>query len=233
MNFSKVLIVLMSISLIAFAQVKELPKPDIIEVGKISKGGIIEGNIEFVNTTDDIIEIAEIKPSCGCTAINPDKLVYASGESVSIPYSIDTEKFSGVIQKSITISFKDNNPKKQTFFVRANVVTDLTVSPRFVNFQNVPQNPDTVISEFFELENESDSPIEITSIRVENEFIKVIPESVVIPAGKSHLVRLEFTPSKVGRHNAKVLIDVNHPTEKEKKLPVFANVNEVMLEGSR
>lgn len=223
-TLTSLITILMILSLSAFGQEVEFKNPKIIEVGKISKGGIIEGTLDFVNNSGQAVEIEKIKPSCGCTTIEPDQLVYASGESGSIPYTIDTEKFNGVIQKSITIHFKDNTPAKQTFFIRANVVTDISISPRFINFQNVEQNADTTLTEFFEIENESDQAIEIVSIYTKSPLVKVVPESVEIPAGKSHLIRLELVPSEPGRHNAQILISANHTKEKEKKIPVFVNV---------
>ncbi len=215
-------IVVLSFSL--SAQQVEFLHPDVIEMGKIRQGEVIEGKIEFNNTGTEPVEIETVKPSCGCTAVTPDKMVYNSGEVASIPFTIETDKFQGVIRKNITVMFKNVTPKTKTIYVQANVVTDYSISPRFINFQKVPLNPDTTVSEFFEIENTSDNDIEISKIYAENEFVKVSPGSVTIPSGKSHLIRVEFVPNKTGRHNTSVVIEANHKAEKQRKLPVFINV---------
>ncbi|MCB0290178.1 MAG: DUF1573 domain-containing protein, partial [Calditrichaeota bacterium] len=150
------LFTLLMLTVALMGQQVEFKNPKMIEVGKISQGEKIQGTIEFTNTGSTPVEIAEVKASCGCTAVKPEKMVFASGESTSIPYTIDTERFSGVIQKSISIIFKDMEPAAHTFFVRAEVVTSMTISPRYINFKNVTQNADTTLTEFFEITNETD-----------------------------------------------------------------------------
>lgn len=152
------LFTMLMLSVTLLGQQVEFKNPKMIEVGKISQGETIQGTIEFTNTGSTPVEIAEVKASCGCTAVKPEKMVFASGESTAIPYTIDTERFSGVIQKSISIIFKNMEPAAHTFFVRAEVVTSMTISPRYINFKNVTRNADTTLTEFFEITNETDAP---------------------------------------------------------------------------
>lgn len=216
---------------IAFAQQVEFLHPNVIELGKVQQGEILEGKIEFKNTGDVPVEIESIRPSCGCTAVTPEKMVYESGETAVIPFSIKTKNFSGLIRKSIKVTFKNMEPRTYTFFAQATVVTDLNITPKYINFYQVDMNADTVITEYFEIENTSDATIEITKIRTDSKFLKVAPESVVVPSGKSHLVRLDFTPTEAGRHNTQIHIESSLKTENQKDLPVFIYVRDP-LKGS-
>ncbi|MCB0261027.1 MAG: DUF1573 domain-containing protein [Calditrichaeota bacterium] len=227
------LFTLLMLTVALMGQQVEFKNPKMIEVGKISQGEKIQGTIEFTNTGSTPVEIAEVKASCGCTAVKPEKMVFASGESTSIPYTIDTERFSGVIQKSISIIFKDMEPAAHTFFVRAEVVTSMTISPRYINFKNVTQNADTTLTEFFEITNETDTPLAITKVYTDNQHVSAFPASVSIPAGKSHLFRIELKPIEVGRHNAKIMIQVDNQKDQEKALPIFVNVTAQLVEGSK
>ena len=227
------LFTLLMLTVALMGQQVEFKNPKMIEVGKISQGEKIQGTIEFTNTGSTPVEIAEVKASCGCTAVKPEKMVFASGESTSIPYTIDTERFSGVIQKSISIIFKDMEPAAHTFFVRAEVVTSMTISPRYINFKNVTQNADTTLTEFFEITNETDTPLAITKVYTDNQHVSAFPASVSIPAGKSHLFRIELKPIEVGRHNAKIMIQVDNQNDQEKALPIFVNVTAQLVEGSK
>jgi hypothetical protein len=222
--FIFILFVLFNFSL--NAQQVQFLHPEVIEMGKIAQGGVIEGAIEFKNIGTAPVEIEEVKPSCGCTAVTPDKMVYNSGEIAKIPFSIKTEGFQGVIRKSIRVTFKNAEPKDNTFYIQANIIADINLNPRFINFPKVALNPDTTVAEFFEIENGSDHDIEINKIYPDNDFLKVSPETVTIPAGKSQLIRVEFKPDKVGRHNTTVVIESKEDSEKTRKLPVFINVSE-------
>ncbi len=217
---------LMLFPILGAAQQVEFLHPKVIDVGKVPKGEVIKGELKFVNKSGEMVEIENIRPSCGCTAVTPDKMTYASGDTAIIPYTIETKDFNGLIRKSIKITFKNAEPKSQMFFIQAQVIADININPRFINLLKVPLNPDSTITEFFEIENASEQPIEIERMASSKPFLKIIPESVTIPAGKSHLIRLEFTPEETGRFNAYVTIHTNHKTQPELRLPVFINVVE-------
>lgn len=213
------------------AQQVEFLHPKVIELGKVQQGEILEGKIEFKNTGDVAVEIQAIKPSCGCTAVTPEKMVYNSGETATIPFSIKTENFHGLVRKSIKVIFKNIEPKTYSFFAQATIVTELNITPRHINFKQVELNADTVITEYFEIENTSDKSIEIHKIHTDSRFLKISPESIVVPSGKSHLVRLDLTPSKGGRHNTQIYIESNLNPAGQKNLPVFIYVSDP-LKGS-
>lgn len=199
----------------------EFLHPKVIDLGKISQGQVAEGKIEFVNKGSAPVEIEAIRPSCGCTAVTPSKMVYAPGETAVIPFSLKTAGFNGVVRKTIKVTFKNIEPNSFTFTAQANVITELNITPNFVNFYQVALQPDTTVTEYFEIENTTEQAVEITKISTDSKFIKISPETVTIPPGKSHLVRVDLVPSEPGRHNTQVNIDSNLQTEGHKSLPVF------------
>lgn len=235
---STILVMLLGLILgwgnIVFSQEVEFLNPDIIDYGDVPQGEEIKGEIKFVNKGSEPIELEGVRPQCGCTAVKPDKMVYASDEMAIIPFSVDTKKFRpGVIRKSIHVAFKNAPQLSKTIFIQAKVVTDLNVNPRFINFQQVMLNPDTLYSEFIEIENTSSEDIEITKISTTSDLLKIHPESVVVPAGKSHLVRLELTPKVTGRHNTTVTIETNNSRTPIFSVPVFINIRETHPTGSK
>ena len=206
------------------AQSVEFITPTIVDHGKVSKGDIIKGEIEFLNSGDKTLELESIKASCGCTAVEPSKMTYEPGEKARIPFTVETKNFSGVIRKNIKLNFVNAEPKTQMVVVQANVITDLAINPKFVNFRQVNMNADTTVTEYFEIENTSDADISITGMSATNTELQIFPSETVIPAGKSHLIRLEFIPAKVGRHNTRITIKTDHTLQNELTLPVYINV---------
>ena len=214
------------ISGFAIAQTVEFLHPKIIEYGKIPQGEVIKGEIRFVNNGEMPLELDGVRPSCGCTAVKPDKMTFAAGETAVIPYEVKTVNFHGIIRKTIQLTFKNATAEKETIVIQANVTTDMSINPRYVNFRNLSLNPDTTYTEFFEIENGSENSLAVTRIFSENAALKVTPAEVTIPPGKSHLIRLEFIPNKAGRQNAKVVIETNNPRVSSQNLSVFINVKE-------
>ena len=68
-----------------------------------------------------MVELVDVRTSCGCTAVKPEKKIFEPGETAHIPYTIETERFSGVVRKSIRLVFKDEDPKSEVLFVEANI----------------------------------------------------------------------------------------------------------------
>ena len=200
----------------------------IIDVGEIAQGEPIKGAIEFVNNGQTPVEVEEVKPSCGCTVASLEQKVFAAGEKAHIPFTIDTEKFSGSIRKTIRIYFKggaESKPSSEVVVVQAQIKTDLKISPKYLTMRNIAVNPDTVISKFFEIENTSDSAIEINRIYSSDKRLIVSPETAEIPAGKSHLVRLDFTPDQPGSLNPVIHIEAKNRKQRQLSLRVFIYVS--------
>jgi len=232
-NFLTGLALLVLLNAFAYAQQVEFLNPEILDFGKVPQGEVINGTIRFVNKSATPITVEDVRPSCGCTAVKPEKMVYASGETANIPFTIKTDKFSGMITKTIRVIFKDIEPKTHVVTARATVVTEVNVTPRFLNFQNIVLNPDTLVTDFFEIENTTDHPVTIDKISSPSELITIVPNAATIAPGKSHLIRVEVKPSTVGRHNTSILIETSNKKIVKKKLPVFFNVREMHLSGSK
>ncbi|HQU73726.1 MAG: DUF1573 domain-containing protein [Calditrichaeota bacterium] len=198
----------------------------VYNMGVVTQGDMLEGKIEFINKSGATLTIKDIQTSCGCTAVTPPQKMYAAGETASIPFSINTDRFTGPIHKSIKIVFEEEAVPAQVVMVEANVRTDLNISPKYINLPSLIVNPDTLISEFFEIENKSDHAILIKKISANNPAYTLSPASVEIPAGKSQLVKLDFVPKEKGRFNGRVLVEADHQRQSLLELRVFINVTD-------
>ena len=210
------ILVLVLLSFGAYGQVKLL-HDKIINHGAVKQGDVIKGNIQFINKSNEPIELEDVRTSCGCTAVKPEKMIFEPGE---------TKQFTGVIRKTIRLVFRDKSIRPEVIFVEANITTDLVISPRFINFQKVILNPDTILNEFIEVQNNSQKQLAITNVYADNDLLTVFPNSTVIPPGKSQLLRVDLTPTKVGRFNSNIIIKTDHKNFSSKNIPVFINIHE-------
>lgn len=226
MNSAKFIVLILAILITPLlSQQVEFLNPETIDAGKINEGENIQGSIKFVNVGVTPVTIKNVRTSCGCTAAKPDKKTYAVGDTAEINYTVKTRGFKGNIAKSIRISFAEENIKDASFTIRAYISKDINITPNYLQFQPVSQNSDTIITEFFEVQNETEAPVEIKKITVYNNLLKITPENAVIPPHKSHLFQVKFTPTESGRHDTRISIESDYTKEPIMYLPVFIQVS--------
>lgn len=199
--------------------------PDVIDVGDVVEGDNAEGEIKFVNIGAEQLKINNIRTSCGCTAAKPDKKVYLRGDTVAIHYTLKTRGFKGIVKKSIRIDLEGSEAKNISFTIQANVITKMKLIPDYLNLGQLPINPDTTITVYFEIQNDSDEPIKITKITQNREILKITPLNAEIPPHKSQLFRIEYQPDQAGRQDTRITIDTNYDAKPRLYLPVFINIS--------
>lgn len=92
------------------------------DFGKVEEGKIVETTFEFKNTGQGILEIIDVKTSCGCTAAIPKKRKLNPGESSEIKVELDTTNRVGIMSRLITIKSNDPDTPEIYLTVRAEVI---------------------------------------------------------------------------------------------------------------
>lgn len=78
------------------------------DFGQIPKGIPATFAFEFVNNGEAPVTIADVKPSCGCTAADYSKEAIAPGEKGFVKAEFNAAK-EGVFNKSVTVRFGDGS----------------------------------------------------------------------------------------------------------------------------
>ena len=92
------------------------------DFGTIEEGQSAEHEFEFSNTGKSDLIIRKIKPSCGCTTVEPADKVIGPGKKSSFKASFNTKGFSGRNAKSITVI--SNDPVNPTIILRMSGVVN-------------------------------------------------------------------------------------------------------------
>ena len=226
MSPAKLTLVMISLFVASvFGQQIEFLNPKDIDVGRIHEGEKIEGSIRFVIQGEGPITITNVKTSCGCTAAKPDKETYASGDTAAINYTIKTDGFNGSIHKSIRIDLDGADVKNASFTIHAVISKDINITPGFLQFGHVSLDNDSAVTEFFEIQNDMDVPVQIKKVTVYNDLIKIIPEKTTIPPHKSHLFQVRLNPPKeAGKYDTRISIESDYTKRPVMYLPVFIQV---------
>jgi hypothetical protein len=217
-------LVFLSISSLFSQQIAYL-SPEVIDVGNVVEGEVVQGEIKFINNATEQLKINNIRTSCGCTAAKPDKEAYSPGDTVVINYTLKTRGFKGVLKKDIRIDLEGLEPSNISFTIQANVITMMKLIPDYLNLGQLPVNPDTTITVYFEIQNDWDEPIKITKITQNRNILKITPLNAEIPPHKSQLFRIDYQPDQVGRQDTRITIDTNYDAKPRLYLPVFINIS--------
>ncbi len=91
------------------------------DFGHVQEGKILELNIPLKNTGNDILEVKDVKTSCGCTAALLSSKKLQPGETGNLKIEFDTSGRSGETTRTITIYSNDPTSAQQVITISANI----------------------------------------------------------------------------------------------------------------
>lgn len=102
---------------------------DTYEFGKITQGDVVEHEFKFTNTGEHDLKLENVKPSCGCTALEWPREAIAPGESRTIKAKFNSAGKMGKQMKYITIVYNGNPRIARIMFTGEIVPKDATADP--------------------------------------------------------------------------------------------------------
>lgn len=91
-----------------------------VDVGTVPKGELIKQVFKVKNTGKGDLHITDVKPSCGCTVSEFDKVIKPGAEG-KILLTVETKNFQGPISKTALVVTDDPTSPQMTIFLTANV----------------------------------------------------------------------------------------------------------------
>ena len=226
---------------------RAIPTEPIKDFEVVAKGEVIVHEFEIKNEGTAPLEITDVRPACGCTIANYDKVI-APGATGKIKATVKTDNFAGPISKSIAVFTNDPDNAKIQLVVKAKVKPYIAMLPGFARYNYVQGEPVAPI--YQNLWSADGSDVKVLSVKPPYDHLKVTfheaTEEELDPKGKGRQWRFEFIldpNSPVGALRDYVEIRVDHPKQKVLKIPVSgfvrprqhitpANVDFGKLEGN-
>jgi hypothetical protein len=94
------------------------------DFGKIKQGDQVSTEFVFTNAGKGVLNIRNIRASCGCTISNLEKNDLGPGESASIKITFNSRGRRGIQQKSISVFSNDPANPTQRITIKARVEVD-------------------------------------------------------------------------------------------------------------
>jgi len=144
------------------------------DVGQVAKGEPIKHVFVLKNAGTADLHITDVKPSCGCTVPEFDKVIKPGAEG-KVTLTVDTKNFSGPISKTALVVSDDPALPQMTLFLTAYVKPFVEALPYgFFRIQTLTGEPSS--SELFLVSDEPD--FKPTKPEVSQTYLKV----AIVPA---------------------------------------------------
>lgn len=168
-------LVAFTFSSVAFGQeASGTPRLSLVEplkdFGTVAKGEKLDWSFVVRNTGDADLHILAVRPACGCTVADFDKII-KPGESGKISAHVDTSTFSGPTSRGITVETNDPNTPSVQLTIHAIVKPYVEAFPAGFLRYNLIQG-DTEVKSVTMFTEESE-PFEILRAEVPGDHVKV------------------------------------------------------------
>ena len=103
----------------------------VVDRGEVRSGLSLAHRFAFVNCGADVVEITDVRPSCGCLAPKLDRRTFQPGESGELLLEINTlTQPAGLNSWRVTLHYRSGGIEQELpLYVNARVVTEITVEP--------------------------------------------------------------------------------------------------------
>lgn len=188
------------------------------DFGKVLYGEKATHTFVVTNLGEEVLRITKVDVDCGCTkALKGDTDIAPKGKS-EITVEFDTEgERSGKKEKSVFVSSTDPSRPTVKLSLVSHVVRELEVDPP--TFAKKLDKFEETLSIPLKITNLSDSPRTVTGIKttannvtaaLESEKLTIAPNATV-----PFNVVLHLKPQHPAPYLGKILLDTDHPREKE------------------
>ena len=232
----KIIIIFLFLGISVFPQVMG-PKVSVqqsdYDFGEAIQNDIVNHSFILTNNGGDVLKILDVKASCGCTAVKPDKNELKPGESTQIKASFNTKGRKGPQTKTITVKTNDPDNPVVTFKLSGNVIVKEVkdnTSGALIYFPEVEHDfgkvkEGDVVNYEFKFQNKGSLPLTIKDIKTSCGCTAAVVSEKNIDPGKSGTIKVGLdTKNRQGRMSRTITVISNDYNEPNKIITIFADV---------
>jgi hypothetical protein len=173
------------------------------EFGLVAAGDVLKYTYFFTNTGDQVLEVTNVHPSCGCTtAVEWTKRV-EPGQAGTIPIQFNSSEFNGPVEKTVEVKSTAKSQPLVTLHFKGTVWRAIEVTPQFVALNYLSEaatNPWTLVN----IVNNMEAPLILSPPECDHRAIAV--ELKTNEFGRSYQLYVSVKPPVI--RNAQGLITV-------------------------
>jgi len=198
----------------------------VFDFGRIKSGDVVKHTYVFTNIGNQVLEIENVQPSCGCTAAGEWTKRVEPGQTGTIPIQFNSTSFSGSVVKAVTVKSNDKTQPLLMLQLKAQVWKLVETIPQFAILDVMPDAADAATR--VRIVNNSDEFMAITSMECNNaSFVPVLVTNT--PGKEFELVVKAIPPLKPGSVQAQITIRTSCTHTPILPITVWANIRAAVV----
>jgi hypothetical protein len=175
-----------------------------------TKDSPLKAKIKLKNTGNQLLQIWDVKPGCGCTTAPLDKKKLKPGEIGTMAVSLNLGTAGGDIHKSITINSNDATVPIKVLALKANVIQPIQLLPQqYIAFGDIMKGYECKGS--ITVKNTSPKDIILSSFSTSEGMSINMNKNVTLKSQGSITLTAKLTPKNKGYFNGYIRFNTNHP----------------------
>lgn len=222
-------------SSIMFAQLlqpKLILQQTSFDFGDIKQGDKVTHTFVLSNGGGDLLQITNVKASCGCTAAAPEKNELAPGESTNLNVTFNSAGRRGKQSKTVRIYSNDPENPEMLLSITGNVVLSTASDGNLptIYFTETKHdfgkvNEGDKVDYTFNFANKGTSTLTIKDIRTSCGCTAALLSEDNLAPGKEGTLKVELdTKNRSGKMSRTITISSNDPKDPTKVLTIYADV---------
>jgi len=189
--------------------------------GRVDSGEPIKHTFEFTNTGKQVLELKDVKATCGCTTAGDWTHRVEPGQSGAIPVQLNTANLSGVVTKTITVTCNDPAHPTVTLQLKGTVWKAIEVMPPLA-FLRVPDDAPTNGMAAVRIVSHLGAPLTLGAPQSDNPVFSASLETNR-PGSEFRLIVRATAPLDSAAVTGKIRLKTSAPGTPEIIVPVLGN----------
>ena len=195
------------------------------DFGEIIQGDKVQYVFRFQNAGDELLEIGQLRTSCGCTAALLSTRRVAPGTIGELEVVFESQGFRGEVQKNVTFETNDPQHPSVTFSLRGSVKVELFSEPPRVNWGTVAET--VPLAAELAILNLSSHLIKLQAPRTTLEGVSAeLDSQELAPGGQTELRVTAKFPMGKHRLSGYVIVDTDFSPVPQLKIPFSARLQQ-------
>lgn len=194
----------------------------IFDFGTITQGKKVEHVFTLKNTGDAPLRIKQVRPSCGCTAVNISSATIQPGGKGEIRSSFNSAKFSGKVKKEIAVETNDPATPSYNLTLSGIIQEEIEIIPKTLDFGRMKTTTPKTMQ--FTMHNNVTRPITIMAVNSSLPQATVKTGKNIINPGETVPFFVTVTPRETDRViSGYVNLNTDHPSRQNISVPFYGS----------
>lgn len=193
----------------------------VFDFGRIQAGESVKHSFVFTNTGDQLLELSNVQPSCGCTTAGDWTRKVMPGQTGAVPVQFNSSHFNGDVLKTISVTSNDKQKPVVVLQLKGKIWKPLELVPAYSVVNVVPDA--TSASASVRILNNTEEPITLSTPESNNKSFSATLTPVK-PGKEFQLTIASSGELASGNVQGKIVLKTSWTNNPTLEVPFWVNV---------